>query len=71
MKLYLSSYRLGNRALDLARMVRGGKRVGVVRNALDFSSEPERLEQGQAREFKELHDIGLIPEGLDPLHRVA
>jgi len=65
MKLYLSSYRLGNRALDLRRMVRGGKRVGVVRSALDFSSDMDRLEQGRAREFEELQDIGLIPESLN------
>lgn len=42
-------------------MVAAGKRVGVVRNALDFSSDIGRLEQGRAREFKELGDIGLIP----------
>jgi dipeptidase E len=65
MKLYLSSYRLGKRALDLGRMVRGRKRVGVVRSALDFSSDTDRLEQGRAREFEELQDIGLIPESLN------
>jgi dipeptidase E len=46
-------------------MVAGSKRVGVVRNALDFSSDTDRLEQGRAREFKELREIGLIPEELD------
>ena len=65
MKLYLSSYGLGDRAPDLGRMVAGGKRVGVVRNALDFSSDTDRLEQGRAREFKELEEIGLVPEELD------
>ena len=65
MKLYLSSYGLGDRAADLGRMVAGGKRVGVGRNALDFSSDTDRLEQGRAREFKELEEIGLVPEELD------
>ena len=65
MKLYLSSFRLGTRASDLGRMVAGGKRIGVVRNALDFSSDKDRLEQGRAREFDELKDIGLTPEELD------
>jgi dipeptidase E len=65
MKLYLSSYRLGNRALELAQMVGGGKRVGVVRNALDFSSDTARLEEGRAREFKDLQELGLIPEDVD------
>lgn len=65
MMFYLSSYRLGNRAQDLGRMVAGRKRVGVVRNALDFSSDTDRLEQGRAREFKDLEEIGLIPEEVD------
>ena len=65
MKLYLSSYRLGDRAPDLARMVGGAKRVGVVPNALDFSSDTDRLEQGLAREFRDLREIGLFPEELD------
>lgn len=65
MKLYLSSYRLGNRALELAQMVGGGKRIGVVRNALDFSSDMDRLEQGRAREFEDLQRIGLNPEDVD------
>lgn len=65
MKLYLSSYRLGDRALELAQMVGSGKRIGVVRNALDFSSDVDRLEQGRAREFEDLQRIGLIPENVD------
>jgi dipeptidase E len=65
MKLYLSSYGLGNRAAELGRMVTSGKRVGVVRNALDFSSDTDRLERGRAHEFKELRNIGLIPQDLD------
>src|SRR5690606_12570545 len=65
MKLYLSSYRLGNRALQLAQMVGGGRRIGVVRNALDFSLDMDRLEQGRTREFEDLQRIGLVPEDLD------
>jgi len=65
MKLYLSSYRLGNRALQLAQMVGGGRRIGVVRNALDFSLDMDRIEQGRTREFEDLQRIGLVPEDLD------
>jgi dipeptidase E len=65
MKLYLSSYGLGDRASDLARMVGGSRRVGVLRNALDFSSDTNRLQQGLAHEFKELAELGLVPEELD------
>jgi dipeptidase E len=46
-------------------MVAGRKRVGVVRNALDFSSDTDRLEEGRAREFQDLDEIGLIPEEVD------
>jgi hypothetical protein len=54
MKLYLSSYRLGAHGPELARMVRGARRVGVVRNALDFSSDIDRLERGRLQEFSDL-----------------
>jgi dipeptidase E len=46
-------------------MVAGAKRIGVVRNALDFTSDTEKLEQGRAHEFMELRKIGLVPEDLD------
>jgi dipeptidase E len=65
MKLYLSSYRLGNHGPELARMVGGARRVGVVRNALDFSSDMDRLERGRLQEFSDLQALGLLPEILD------
>src|SRR5580658_5280099 len=65
MKLYLSSYRLGNHGPELARMVGSARRVGVVRNALDFSSDMDRLERGRLQEFSDLHALGLLPEILD------
>ena len=65
MKLYLSSFRLGDNASDLARLVSGQKRIGVIRNALDFSSDQERLREGREREFYELRKLGLFPEEID------
>ena len=65
MKLYLSSYRLGNEAERLKRLVSGEKRIGVIRNALDFSNNLERLEQGRVREFNDLKELGLYPESVD------
>jgi dipeptidase E len=65
MKLYLSSYRLGNHGPELARMVGGARRVGIVRNALDFSTDMGRLERGRVQEFSDLHALGLLPEILD------
>lgn len=65
MQLYLSSYRLGNHAEKLGHMVAGHKRIGVIRNALDFSNDTERLEAGREREFKAFKAIGLSPEAID------
>ena len=46
-------------------MVSGEKRVGVIRNALDFSDDFERLRDGRIREFNDLREIGLSPEEID------
>lgn len=65
MKLYLSSYLIGNNSDELASLVSGRKRVGVIRNALDFSDEQERLEEGRKREFSNLKELGFFPELID------
>jgi dipeptidase E len=65
MKLYLSSYRIGNCSAELAASVRGDKRIAVIRNALDFSSDVGRLSAGREREFESLSSLGLSPEELD------
>ena len=65
MNLYLSSYRLGDRAAVLAAMVSGNKRVGVISNALDFSAEAGWLEAGEEQECTDLEKIGLDPEPID------
>jgi dipeptidase E len=65
MKLYLSSYRLGQHANTLKSMVLGKKRIGVIRNALDFSNDHAKLKNGRDREFFELEALGLNPEEID------
>lgn len=65
MNLYLSSYRLGNNSDEFARLVSGKKRVGVIRNALDFSEDRERLTQGWEDEVSDLTGLGLSPEAID------
>ncbi|HEX8398792.1 MAG TPA: Type 1 glutamine amidotransferase-like domain-containing protein [Pyrinomonadaceae bacterium] len=65
MKLYLSSYRLGNNSDEFARLVSGRKRVGVIRNALDFSNEHDRLKEGFEQEFADLKELGFSPEAID------
>jgi len=46
-------------------MVAGEKRIGVIRNSLDFSNDQERLREGREREFNDLRNLGLFPEELD------
>ncbi|MDP6453446.1 MAG: Type 1 glutamine amidotransferase-like domain-containing protein [SAR202 cluster bacterium] len=65
MKLYLSSFHLGDRAKEFADMVSGDRRVGVIRNSLDTSTDYERLRRGQEQEFEDLQAIGLNPESID------
>jgi dipeptidase E len=63
MRLYLSSYRLGSRAGELIRLVRG-PRAGVIANADDFKESEERA-RGAERELEDLADLGLQPEEID------
>jgi dipeptidase E len=65
MHLYLSSYKIGNRAEELSDLFKGNRRVGVIRNALDFSDDLERLETGRKQEFADLESMGLSPESID------
>lgn len=65
MFVYLSSYQLGERASQFAARVDGEKRVGVIRNALDFSDDEKRLQAGQEFEFNGLKELGLNPTPLD------
>lgn len=64
MKLYLSSFGLGNRPDELRALLRGGKRVAVVLNAKDAST-PEGRRESLEREIEALVGLGLIPVELD------
>jgi dipeptidase E len=66
-RLYLSSFGLGNQPEQLVGLLRGGKRVGVVLNAKDGSSEAGRAES-LAREIENLAGLGLEPTELDLRH---
>lgn len=64
MRLYLSSFRVGNCSNRLTRLVRGAGRVAVVANAMDAQPDTQRRE-GVERELAALSSIGLRPEALD------
>ena len=65
MKLYLSSYRLGNETDKLVSMVQENKRAAVIFNALDFSCDLERKRSTINRELNDLAELYLEPEEFD------
>ena len=65
MKLYLSSYHIGNEAEKLKEMVGVNKNAAIIRNALDFSTDIERLKNGLEVEINDLKSIGFEPENLN------
>lgn len=58
MRLYLSSYRLGNHPEKLLTLLRGRTKVALIANAVDFRTPQEILERNQ-KDVEELHNIGL------------
>lgn len=64
MKLYLSSYHLGDDPTKLAPLFSENKRVAVIMNACDYKNKKER-EEKLSYELRELAQIGLQPEELD------
>lgn len=64
MRLYLSSYQLGDRADLLVSMVRGGRRGGVIANALD-GGDQERRAADTRRHIASLAELGREAADLD------
>lgn len=65
MKMYLSSYRLGDNPDKLVGLVGINKRVAVIPNALDFSTEIDTRNAGVQREIDDLNKLGLQAEEVD------
>lgn len=66
MRLYLSSYRLGNDTESLKKLV--GKpraKVAVTINAVDFSTDHERVANGLQDEMNDMRSLGFEPEHID------
>ncbi len=64
MRLYLSSYQLGDHPEELTRLVRGARRGWVVANALDGLDEGRR-DAEVVRQIDLLHAVGLQAADLD------
>lgn len=67
MRLYLSSYRLGDRAGSLLALLGSGKRTAIIANALDSISPTARaIYRDEVHDpHAELGDLGLATEELD------
>ena len=64
MRLYLSSFRLGDHPEHLVRLAGDGARVAVVANAIDGAPPDVRLE-GVELELAALRGLGLAPREVD------
>lgn len=64
MKLYLSSYFLGNHPEELAKLVGPNKKVGIIMNAADIYGNEKRPAY-LANETEKMKAIGLTAEELD------
>jgi dipeptidase E len=65
MKMYLSSFRLGDHADQLYDLIGENKKVAVIANSVDFGNDLERRKAGVQREIDDLTSLGLNPEELD------
>jgi len=65
MKIYLSSYRIGNKPDRLLSSHAATARVAVIQNASDGNPDSEGRAKALRREFDELSNIGLEPEQVD------
>jgi dipeptidase E len=64
MKLYLSSYNLGDNPEQLIDLIGINKKIAVIANASDIKTVDERIQKVK-EEFDQLIEIGLQPEELD------
>lgn len=64
MRLYLSSYKLGNKPEEMLPLISGNKRTAIIANAQDSKSVESRTERVQ-QEIESLTSLGLQPEELD------
>ncbi|MCJ9671398.1 MULTISPECIES: Type 1 glutamine amidotransferase-like domain-containing protein [unclassified Neorhizobium] len=67
MRLYLSSYRLGDHVEKLSALMHGGKRIAVISNALDFipAEARRRYETTVYSPIEEFAGLGFTAEPLD------
>lgn len=65
MKLYLSSFKFGNEPEKLVALASSNKKIAVIPNALDFSTDIVRRQESMQKEIDGLKSLGFEPEILD------
>ncbi|KHO48196.1 MAG: hypothetical protein QT00_C0001G0210 [archaeon GW2011_AR5] len=66
MKFYLSSYKLGNKSQQLARLMPNNKRIGYIPNACDYTKvDTKRRAKTDRETVAQLRKLGLEVEILD------
>lgn len=65
MKMYLSSFRIGDHPEQLVSLAGNNKRAAVIANSIDFGNDPERRIAGVQREIDDLTKLGFSPEEVD------
>ena len=66
MKLYLSSYKVGDNAEGFKKLVgKSAARVAIIDNSRDYSEDLERKARGLQSEFEAMSELGFTPEHLD------
>lgn len=64
MRLYLSSYKLGNKPDELLGLLNGRRRTAIIENAKDFQTDDERA-VSLAEQVQLLETLGLEPSAVD------
>lgn len=65
MKLYLSSYKLGNKAEKIQSLISHNKPLAYISNALDFSNDLERRKASEQGDIDDLKSVNVSVETLD------
>jgi len=65
MKLYLSSFRIGNRSEKLVEMFGNNKKIAVIANAMDYLDDLVERKQRVQQSIAELTDLNLDAEEVD------
>jgi len=65
MRLYLSSYKIGNSPDRLQKMVGKNKKTAIICNALDVYNDLERRKESEQNEIRDLNALGFDAEIFD------